>query len=167
MEREAGAELGGGVRIAYLADHPELLPVLLDWFRAEWPDYYGSRTVEDVLDELRAGMHRDCLPLRLVAFAGAEPAGTVILREHPLDARPNLRPGLGGLYVAPGWRRQGIGATLVSSCMGTAHALGHTELFAATGTARALLERLGWERTEELVAHGQEVTLYRRGLGGK
>ena len=149
------------IRIAHLADHPEAVPTLAEWFRAVWPEYYGPRSEEAVLEELCAGMSRDHLPVRLVAFRNGEPAGTVILREHAISTRPHRQPGLGGLCVTPDHRHRGVGAALVTACAETARALGYPELYAATNTADGIFLRLGWEWLEEVVHHGHVVNLYR------
>ena len=36
------------IKIAYLADHPEVIPTLVKWFQAQWPAYYAGRTPEDI-----------------------------------------------------------------------------------------------------------------------
>ena len=149
------------IRIAFLADHPEAVPVLAAWFRAVWPDYYGPRAEEEVLGELRDGMNRNQLPVRLVAFHSGELAGTVILREHAISTRPDHQPGIGGLCVTPDHRRRGVGAALVTACAQTALDLGYPELYAATNTADSIFLRLGWELLEEVVHHGHVVNLYR------
>ena len=30
------------IEIVYLADHPEAIPTLVEWFRAQWPAYSGA-----------------------------------------------------------------------------------------------------------------------------
>ena len=36
------------IEISFLADHPETVPILTGWFRAQWPEYYAGRTPEDI-----------------------------------------------------------------------------------------------------------------------
>jgi len=50
----------------------------------------------------------------LLAFDNQELIGTVCLKVHDMDTRPDLSPWLAGLYVVAPWRRLGIGAKLVA-----------------------------------------------------
>lgn len=36
------------IEISFLADHPETVPILTGWFRAQWPEYYAGRTPDDI-----------------------------------------------------------------------------------------------------------------------
>ena len=152
-------------RIAYLADHPELVHTLADWFRVEWADYYAGRTHADVAAELSLDLNRDHIPIRLVAFEVEELAGCIVLRQEVLSTQPDYSPGLGGLYVHPHYRRRGIGAELVRAGMQLAARLNYPVIYATTNTARGIVERLGWERMETVVHHGEEIGLYQKELG--
>jgi len=149
------------IKVAYLADHSEAAPILAQWFRAQWPDYYADRTLEAVIQDFHAEANRHSLPIRLVAFVDAALAGTVILRERALGTLPEYRPGLGGLFVPESHRRQGVGTELVRAGMNVAREQGFGSVYAGTEAARGLLERLGWEMVET-VLHGQEhLAIYR------
>jgi len=148
-------------RIAYLADHPKHVHTLADWFRAEWLGYYASRTHDDVAAELSLDQNRNRIPIRLVAFDGDELAGCIVLRQIVLSTQPDYSPGLGGLYVHPPYRMRGIGAELVLAGMQLATRLGYPVIYTTTNTASGIIERLGWERMESVVHHGEELGLYR------
>ena len=64
------------MEIAYLADHPELIPVIAGWFQDQWGYMSPGSSVSDVEDSLRHHLHRDELPLALVALSGAEVIGS-------------------------------------------------------------------------------------------
>lgn len=127
-----------------LADHPETIPQLVRWFRAEWPSWFAPQTDAMMAAGFGDEANRDRLPLRLVAFVGEELAGTVVLRDRAVSSLPGYEPGLGGLFVAEGWRGHGVGSELVRAAMSAAAGLGLPTLYAGTATARGLLERLGW-----------------------
>jgi GNAT superfamily N-acetyltransferase len=144
--------------IAFLADHPETIPTLAGWFRAQWPVYYAERTPEEIAQDFYEEANRDGLPVRLVAFAGGELAGTITLRDQATWTLPEYCPGLGGLLVVGPFRGRGIGTALVSAGMNAARKQGYKKVFATTVNARGILKRLGWEFVQE-VAHGDERLL--------
>jgi len=80
------------ITITYLADHPETIPTLAKWFRAQWPGYYAQQTQAETEQAFRAEARSDGLPLRLVAFYSGELAGTVVLRERGSETLPEFRP---------------------------------------------------------------------------
>jgi GNAT superfamily N-acetyltransferase len=155
--------------IAFLVDHPETLPTLAGWFRAQWPEYYAERTPAEIAQDFYEEANRDGLPVRLVAFAGGELAGTITLRAHAAWALPEYHPGLGGLLVVERHRSRGIGTELVRAGMIVAREQGYKKVYATTVNARSILERLGWTFVRA-VSHGDEqlmlysVELEERGL---
>jgi len=148
------------LRIAYLSDHPEAISTLARWFQEESPDYFAGWAPEEMEQHFQPWLHRDRLPLGLVAFERGEVVGCIVLREKALDREPAHSPGLGGLHVAEPHRGRGIGSALVKAGMDAARALGYDAVYTGTGTAAGILERLGWEPMETLVYHGHAVVLY-------
>src|SRR5262245_8331181 len=63
------------LKIAFLADHIKVIPILAQWFQKQWPDYYAGRSLADIEQDFQENLHRDCLPLRLVAFESEAPVG--------------------------------------------------------------------------------------------
>lgn len=157
------------IEIAFLVDYPEAIPTLTHWFRAQWPAYYAARTPADIAQDFCAEATLDGLPVRLVAFADGELAGTITLRDQATWTLPAYHPGLGGLLVVAQHRGRGIGTALVSAGMNVAREQGYEQVYATTVTARGILERLGWKLVQT-VAHGDEqlllygCTLEARGL---
>ena len=155
------------IEIALLADYPETIPTLTQWFRAQWPQYYAARTLADIANDFHLEANRDSIPVRLVAFANGELAGTITLRERAIKTRPEYHPGLGGLFVLDEFRGQGIGTELVKVGMKVAQEQGYNNVYTTTVTARNILERLGWQLLKEIL-HGEEhLALYRYELDGR
>lgn len=105
------------IEISLLADHPEVIPTLTQWFRHEWPDYYGDRTSDEIAEEFFEEANRRVLPVRLVAFLAGELVGTIVLRDRAMWILPECFPGLGGLLVAEPYRSRGIATELAQAGM--------------------------------------------------
>ncbi len=149
------------VEIALLADHAKVIPTLVQWFRAQWPEYHARRSGSGLVRDFQSEANRDGLPLRLVAFAQGELVGTIVLRERPLVTLPECRPGLGGLYVHEPHRGHGLGTDLVRAGMNLAREQGYEVVYATTVAASGILERLRWQMVKA-VWHGDEpLGLYR------
>ena len=153
------------IKISFLADHPDVVPTLAQWFRAQWPDYYADQTLAEIEEDFREDAQYDSIPLRLVAFLDGELAGTIVLRDQVIDTRPEFHPGLGGLFVLERYRKRGIATELIEAGMNVARAQGYREVYATTGVAGGILRRLGWVAVEVVEHDGEQLTLYSCDLG--
>ncbi len=133
------------IQITFLADCPETIPTLSQWFQAQWPDYYAGRTLTDIAQDFAVEANRNRIPIRLVAFADGALAGTITLRDEATQTLPEYKPGLGGLFVPGQYRGQGIGTELVRAGMNLAQEQGYERVYATTMAARSILARLGWQ----------------------
>lgn len=140
-----------------LAEHPDWVPILADWYQTEWPAHFATRSPEE---HLRAEMHTDRVPLNIVAVASGTPIGTVALRGAWEDAPGFAGPWLGGLYVHPEIRGHGVGTALVRVGATTAWNLGHAELRVGASHPE-FFERIGWERAGQVESAGARVTVLR------
>jgi RimJ/RimL family protein N-acetyltransferase len=154
------------VTIANLADHPDTIPTLAMWFRAQWPVYFAQQTQADVEQGFRTEAARDGLPLRLIAFESGELAGTIVLRERAIDSLPEFQPGLGGLFVVEPHRGRGVATALVRAGMNLARDQGYERIYATTAVAGGILERLGWRQIKAFIHQDEQHTLYQYVLSG-
>ena len=146
--------------ITLLADHPETIPTLCQWFRAQWPAYYAERTLTDIAQDFAEEANRTGIDIRLVAFADGELAGTITLREEATWTLPEYGPGLGGLLVTEPYRGRGIGSALVTAGMNVAREQGFERVYATTTAARGILERLGWHQVQVALPDEEHGLLY-------
>ena len=128
---------------------PQHCPLLARWAHDEW---YRDRAIDydTVLGVYRARAMDDSLPWMAVALEGVVPAGMVTLKEDDLWSRRDLNPWLSGLFVAPSFRRRGIGHALSMRVIDRVIEFGYEELYLFLARAnRAGLERYysarGWE----------------------
>lgn len=150
--------------IAFLADYPDTVSTLAQWFRAQWPDYFADMTQAEMEQDFLEDASYGRLPIRLVAFAAGELAGTIVLREPGNEAIAEFRPELGGLYVVATCRGQGIGTELVRAGMNLARDQGYTAVYATTTAAAGILESLGWEFIKTVTYEDGPQRLYGRKL---
>jgi GNAT superfamily N-acetyltransferase len=156
--------MSSNVHIGYLVDHPEALPVLERLFESEWAAYYGAAGPGNAHQDLVTYSNRGRLPVGVVAFVGAEPCGVAALKADSISTHRHLTPWIGGGIVAPQFRRQGIGARLVSALEDTARNLGFAAIYAGTSTANSLLTREGWQFMEVVQRNGEAVSIYTKTL---
>lgn len=131
------------MRIVDLREKPDLLEMVADRI---WHAFWIGRAD---ISRLRAAFATHLgpapMPFTLVALADDRFAGTVSVIAHDADEWPDLSPWVAALWVEPGDRRGGIGATLVDEAVRRAFAQGLTRLhLAATGHNRPFYEQRGW-----------------------
>src|SRR6266550_3113686 len=143
----------GGVQISYLIEHPGYIPELAQWLFEQWDSILGEGNHEDRIKKLKAQMNRDKLPIAWVAHANGQLLGTAALRVHDLEGREDLTPWLGGVFVGPHFRRQGIGAALCAAVENEARSRSIHTLYLFTLDKQAWYSRLGWSIIGPCVWH--------------
>jgi GNAT superfamily N-acetyltransferase len=145
--------------IAYLTDCPAYLSTVSAWVFGEWGAHMPGSTVEDLTRVFSGHLNRDRIPLTLIAFWDGQPAGTASIYVHDLDARPGLSPWLAAVYVAPPYRKQGIGSELVKAIERAARKLHIGRLFLFTPDQEHFYTRLGWSVLERVEYWKQTVVV--------
>jgi GNAT superfamily N-acetyltransferase len=143
----------GAVEISYLIDYPRYIPQLGQWLFEEWDAILGEKTPEARIKKLNAHMNRDQLPIAWVAHANGQLLGTAALRVHDLEGREDLTPWLAGVFVAPQFRRCGVGAALCATVEEAAHSQGIKTLYLFTLDKQQWYSRQGWEVLAPCVWH--------------
>jgi predicted N-acetyltransferase YhbS len=159
-------EMPGEVRIEYLADHPEAVPLLADWHHAQWKDLLSGWTHEQAEADLRGHTGGRQVPTTMVALARDRVIGSASLLVADLDGWEQLSPWVASVYVLPEWRGKGIGRQLVTRAVEEGTALGFTSLYLWTAGQRTFYERLGWEDLATAPLGLVTVAVMRRTLGG-
>jgi len=152
------------MRIDYLANHPDFIPMLSKWFLREWRDFYGDKTWEVVAETFNERLHRSHIPLSLVAFEDNYPLGTISLLEESISTHRHLAPWLGALYVCEEKRQHGIGRQLIEAGMNEARKLGGDQLFIGIRKAEDYYLKIGWQIVERTNYHGENITIMRLDL---
>ena len=155
------------LRIVLLADRPDLIPTLTDWFVAEWEPYYGADGPGDAASDLRGCLNRDTLPVALVALGTDDTLlGTAALKEESVGSELGVGPWLAAFLVAPEHRGRGVGTALVAVIEGEAARLGFAEVYTSTDAAEGILQRRGWLPFGATESLRGPLKIYRFSTGG-
>lgn len=136
------------MRISFLADYPDFVPVLAPEIFEHWRHVLTDETIEIREAKLRQHMNKIELPLALVAHADGEVFGTAALRAKELEGYEHLSPWLGGVFVRRPYRGRGIASALSSAIEQQAWLLGYGEIYLFTPDQQRLYARLGWSKFE-------------------
>lgn len=141
------------MEILSITDCPQMLPLVVEWERAEWGDEWA--------EVVKTANCRDKIPTIYVALENQQLVGCAMLIKHDMMTRKDLTPWLGGIFVPPDHRRRGIAGKLVCHALDKAKEIGVKTLWLYTASSRNLYARYGWRFVEELDYLGEVVTLMR------
>ena len=131
-----------------------------DAFFADGSDTFESSRAA-LMDFLRA---QDGYEIGLAAAWDGEPAGLCLFVREEIDPKHDLTPWLAALFVAPAFRRRGIGAALVKAIEDHARAVGTRTLHLYTLEAEPFYARIGWQTRERFDWHDGQMVLMVRSL---
>jgi len=154
-------------RIVDLRDVPHVLPTLCRWHFEMWTHLYPEETLAMREERMQSYLGTEFLPSTFVALSGDRPLGSGAIIPCDMETHDLLSPWLASLFVAPMFRRMGIGQALVTYIleMCRAHQVGTLYLF--TPDRRPFYERLGWTTIASPEYHGETVTVMRYELRGE
>jgi len=152
----------GKLTIVPLREHSGCIPLFARCFEQEWPAWYGPGGQGNAMADLTAFANpAGDLPVGVVARA-ADGAwvGVAALKAVSIPEFAHLGPWAAAGYVAPGLRRQGIGAALLAGLLAESRRLGFATVYCATATAGSLLERQGWRLLERTRHDDKPTAIY-------
>ena len=157
------------MKIAYLSEYPDLIPTLARWLYTQFSHLAPNANVSTFAAGLAESCGRRMIPTTVVALSDgalgerAVPAGTLLgtasLVARDLSSHVHLSPWLADVYVAPEFRRQGVGGALVRRIAEEARGLGRTALYLYTPDQAHFYEGLGWSELERVRYLTYEVTV--------
>lgn len=154
------------VTIAFLADRPESVPQVAQWWYDAWGQPESGDSVEAWSQGLRNNLNRDRLPIQVAAIAGGNVIGTAVFKLHEMkDLYPDKPYWLGNVFVDPEFRGHRIASALVLRIVELAKAHGANVLHLQTQRLDGgLYARLGWERIEQVHYRNYEALVMRKPL---
>jgi predicted N-acetyltransferase YhbS len=130
--------------IEYLSSDPALVGTVGEMQYDAFKDHNLTATRESVLADLQPRVGSREVPLCLVAFQDGVPVGTVSIIGDDMPTRPEFKPWLADLVVAPAHRRQGLGTALFRRAEAEFQRLGLPIAYLFTWDHEPLYTRLGW-----------------------
>lgn len=132
------------IAIKQLHEVPQHFDTVASWIYEQWWKRPGN-TIEIVKQPLREHLEKKVFPLTLVAMENDEPAGSVLLIDSDgISELPELTPWLAALYVAPQFRRQGVGPQLVQALEQHARHIGYKQLYLVATDRVRFYQDLNW-----------------------
>lgn len=144
--------------ISPLADLPDAIRTLANWFYAEWHVFDG-RSIECIAKQLSGNLNRDSIPITFIAHHNSELLGSVSLDLFDLPSFDYLSPWLASLYVHAPFRGQGVGRGLVCHLQHFASSHGISPLYLWTPGSTKLYERCGWAEFASATYGSQSIKL--------
>lgn len=154
------------LRIEYLADHVDAIPVLARWHHDQWAAITPGVSLAERIQRFEARARRSGLPTGFVAVAGAEVVGVASLVSCDLDSHPHFTPWLASVLVSPAHRGRGIGSALCERVAGEARGLGFSSMYLLTFDKQRFYGRLGWSVLEPGLHFGLPATIMAKTLSG-
>ena len=153
-----------GLRLDYLSNHREMLPILKLWFETEWASYYGPEGPGDAQTDLATYANGTNLPVGVVAFLNDKVCGIAVLKSESIRSHSHLGPWAAAAMVHRDHRGRGIGTALIRAVEDEAKRRGYKQIYCGTSTAARLLERAGWRLMEQVLHDGENVAIYAKVL---
>ena len=142
-----------------LDERPELISLLVSWFRCEWGDQIGFHSIKNLRNRLELFAQSRTIPFTLIAFRNNTPVATAsVVQDDKLQ-----KPWLTNVLVPSIYRGNGFGSYIVAKAAEEAGRFGHAKLYLITMGQAGFFARLGWQ--EVVTTHyGSEVTVMERRL---
>lgn len=145
--------------IESLTLHPERLVQLAEWHHNEWGYLNPGKSVQERIEKMRVHLQDDAVPATYVALSGDTLLGSAALVHSDMDSNPQLGPWLASVFVAPAFRRQGVGAALVEHVVAQAKDSGISVLYLFTPNQAQFYQGLGWQIFSCEIYRGTQVTV--------
>lgn len=153
------------ITFAYLADHREAIPVIARWYYNEWGHKVEERSADALARRLTKYLHRDKIPLMMLAIDRDTIAGAAQLKYREMDIYPDKQHWLGGVFISEAYRGKGIATLLIDKVIKKAQSLGVGLLHLQTERLDGgLYTQLGWKPIEQVKYRGSEVLVMEKHL---
>lgn len=141
-----------------LADEPEAVGTVSNWYFNEWASRVANMTVDKVKARLSQATCRNNAPMLILAKDRNEIIGAAELKNREMDIYPDYEHWIGGVYVVSPFRGQGIASKMVKHLLGIAKNANIKKLYLQTEKVNGgLYAKLGFKPIEEVDYGGRRV----------
>lgn len=154
------------MRIEYLVDHPDVVPLVSDWIFDEWAHRRPQLTRTAHLAEVSAALSRESVPIQLIALDQGIACGVAILKPHEMfNLFPDWHCWLGSVFVRTESRGRGVATLLCQRIETIARALGIPRLHLQTERLDGgLYAKLGFQPVKDVHHNGYHVLVMKKDL---
>jgi predicted N-acetyltransferase YhbS len=155
------------MRIEPLAQHRDLIPVVVEQLYAEWHDFAPWSVPAAITERFLNSSSGVTFPYSVVAISDAgEFMGTGSIKLKELPSHPDKRHWLGEVFVPASLRGQGIATSMIEAIVEYSIQQVVPVLYLYTPDQQAFYSRLGWRPCGDDFVNGEPVTLMVRDLTG-
>lgn len=127
-----------------LTQEPQHIPALAAWHHAEWAHLNPGRSLRDRVESMQHYLDDGLVPSTFICKCDGQLAGSAAIVDCDMDTHPEWTPWLASVFVAPAFRRRGLGSELVRYLMLRAQNAGIENLYLFTPDRAAFYHKLGW-----------------------
>ncbi len=153
------------LNIVFLADLPELLPEVAQWYFDEWGHFLEDPSTNSFIPRLQGCLNKDSFPLVILALKNGELLGAAQIKLHQMSIYPDKEHWLAGVYVKPTHRGKNISSALLNELDSIAIKLGVKKLHLQTEHLNGgLYSRFGWQPEEVVNYRNTDVMVMSKNL---
>ena len=146
------------MQILNLKNEPHHISTLAEWHHNEWSYLNPAGSIEKRIEKMQSYLGADLIPSTFIAKE-TELLGSAAIVDSDMDTRPELFPWLASVFVAPAYRNQGIGSSLVKHVSQKAQEAGIEALYLFTPDRENFYQKLGWQVLSKQDYRGHPVTV--------
>lgn len=151
------------MKLKLLADKPEALDTVSDWYYTQWASVFGKQSLQDVKDDLQKYLNTECMPLIVIALDGEKVVGAAQLKYYEMDMYPDYEHWLGGVYVHADYRGNGIAEKIILRILEKAREFDIETIYLQTeNLGGGLYARMDWEPIEQAHSKGSDVLVMKK-----
>lgn len=151
--------------IRYLSDNTSEVSRVAHWIYQEWGHLVEGRTYETDYIKVNQSLSPNEIPMTLVCYLDGELVGTAGIDHSDMSTHPEFTPWMVSVYVAPPFRKKGIGTALCQRIMDEFLRLGIKTAYLFTPDQENLYARLGWKTILREEYRGEQVAVMKLHMG--
>ena len=152
------------MRIEYLADNIQYIPILGRSFYNEWGYLKPSTSIKYYETKLKNSINRNVLPIAFVAMLKDTLMGTISLVKYEMDSLTDITPCIASLYILPEHRKKGVSKLLINHVIEKVKELQYSTIYLFTVDKESFYNKYGWSTLENIKYHDQRVVIMSKKL---